>query len=145
MTFPKPVPGLVIRYSFLWREEDMRGMEEGSKDRPCAIILTTEDDEVGTLVTVLPVTHSPPSDKSLSIEIPPATKKRLGLDDDRSWIVLTDANRFVWPGPDLRYIRPGDATSASYGLLPDGLYLEVRNKFVAAVRANRAKAVTRTE
>jgi hypothetical protein len=98
-----------------------------------------------TRVTVLPVTHSPPSDKSLSIEIPPATKRRLGLDDDRSWIVLTDANRFVWPGPDLRYIRPGDATSASYGLLPDGLYLEVRNKFVAAVRANRAKAVTRTE
>ena len=33
------------------------------------------------------------------MEIPLATKARLGLDDARSWIVLNEANRFIWPGP----------------------------------------------
>lgn len=45
--------------------------------------------------------HTPPSrlDADLSFEIPPATKRRLGLYDGRSWIVLTEANRFVCPVP----------------------------------------------
>jgi hypothetical protein len=47
---------------------------------------------------VCPVTHSPPSDPGDAIEIPPATKRRLGLDDERSWIVLTESNRFVCQG-----------------------------------------------
>lgn len=102
MPLPKPVPGLVIRYSFLWSHEAKAGSEEGSKDRPCAVLLatTTKDDE--QIVTVLPVTHTPPADERLAVEIPPGTKKRLGLDDARSWIVLSEANRFQWPGPDLR-------------------------------------------
>ena len=35
-----------------------------------------------------------------------ATKRRLGLDDARSWIMVTEGNRFAWPGPDLRPIAP---------------------------------------
>ena len=35
---PEPVPGLVIRYSYLWYTEHRTGREEGQKDRPCAII-----------------------------------------------------------------------------------------------------------
>ncbi len=38
MTLPKPVPGLVIRYSYLWYGEHRQGHEEGTKDRPCAIV-----------------------------------------------------------------------------------------------------------
>jgi hypothetical protein len=139
------VRGLVIRYSFLWREEAARGVEEGAKDRPCAVILVTEDDPDGPVVTVLPITHSPPTDRSLAVELPGATKRRLGLDDDRSWIVMTDANRFIWPGPDLRFARPGDADSVAYGLLPPHIYEEMRAKFVAAVRTRKAGAVARSE
>ena len=54
MAFATPTAGLVIRYSFLWREEAARGIEEGAKDRPCAVILVTEDDPDGPVVTVLP-------------------------------------------------------------------------------------------
>ncbi len=97
MTFPRPVPGLVIRYSYLWAAEYARGQEEGVKDRPCAIILATAEH----VVTVLPITHAPPADASMAVEIPPATKRRLGLDSERSWVVLSEANRFIWPGPDL--------------------------------------------
>ncbi|RWI14116.1 MAG: hypothetical protein EOQ92_29550 [Mesorhizobium sp.] len=33
MALPTPVPGLVIRYSYLWLAEHRRGQEEGVKDR----------------------------------------------------------------------------------------------------------------
>ena len=105
MPFPDPVPGLVIRYSYLWAEEYGRGPEEGVKDRPCAIILVSAGEEGERVVTVLPVTHALPSDPNLAVEIPSATKHRLRLDDARSWVVLSEANRFIWPGPDLRAAR----------------------------------------
>ena len=38
MSLPKPRPGLVISYAYLWAGEYGRGAEEGLKDRPCAII-----------------------------------------------------------------------------------------------------------
>ena len=144
MAFPAPVPGLVIRYSYLWASEHARGQEEGVKDRPCAVVLTSTDEAGGQIVTVLPITHTPPSNR-LAVEIPAATKRRLGLDDERSWVVLTEANRFVWPGPDLRPLRPGDAASVAYGPLPYGLFEDIRQKFIAALRASQARAVPRTD
>jgi hypothetical protein len=46
-------------------------------------------------VTVLPITHTPPDATALAVEIPHPVKRRLGLDDARSWVILTAANRFV--------------------------------------------------
>ena len=83
-------------------------------------------------MTVLPITHTPPSNPALAVEIPHPTKRRLGLDDDRSWIVLTEANRFVWPGPDLRLAIPGDLASVAYGLLPRTLFKVVTAKLIDA-------------
>lgn len=145
MPLPTPVPGLVVRYAYLWREEQQRGHEEGRKDRPCAVILVTTDDHGDPVVTVLPVTHRPPSDPSLAVEIPHATKRRLGLDDDRSWIVLTEANRFVWPGPDLRPMASGDASTVAFGLLPRALFKDVITQFHDLVVARQASLVRRTE
>jgi hypothetical protein len=145
MPLPTPVPGLVIRYVYLWREEQRRGHEEGRKDRPCTVILTTTDDHGDQVVTVLPMTHTPPSDPSLAVEIPHATKRRLGLDDERSWIALTEANRFVWPGPDLRSMVSGDASTVAYGLLPRAIFKEVITKFHDLVFARQATLVRRAE
>lgn len=145
MPLPQPVPGLGIRYTYLWQAEHQRCQEEGVKDRPCAVILMTTDDEGDQVVTVLPVTHTPPVDPSLAIEIPHATKRRLGLDDERSWIVLTEANRFIWPGPDLRVTQAGDMASVAYGLLPRTFFKEVTVKFLEVIRARRASVVRRTE
>jgi hypothetical protein len=78
VALPAPTPGLVIRYSFLWREQAVRGLEEGEKDRPCAIVLTSARIDGGELVLVLPVTHSIPTDPELAVEIPADTKRRLG-------------------------------------------------------------------
>ena len=145
MPFPEPVPGLVIRYGYLWAEEHARGQEEGVKDRPCAVILVSTDEAGEQWVTTLPVTHAPPSNPELAIEIPAATKCRLRLDDERSWVVLSEANRFLWPGPDLRPARPGDAASVAYGQLPYAIFEQIRRKFIAAVRAARAGIVPRSE
>ena len=145
MALPEPVPGLVIRYSYLWAEEHRRGQEEGVKDRPCAIVLMTADAQGEQWVTVLPVTHTPPANREFSVEIPAATKRRLGLDDERSWVVLSEANRFLWPGPDLRPARQGDARTVAYGQLPYALFEEIRKKFISAVRARRAAVVPRSE
>lgn len=145
MAFPVPVPGLVIRYSYLWAAEHARGQEEGVKDRPCAIILTTANDVGDQVVTVLPISHTPPSNPLLAVEIPAAVKRRLKLDDERSWVVLAEANRFTWPGPDLRLLQPGDAQSAAYGPLPYGLFEEIRQKFIAALKGRAVHAVSRTQ
>jgi hypothetical protein len=109
----EPKVGWVFRYSYLWQWQHLEGREEGDKDRPALVlaIVATLDD--GTpAVRVLPITHSPPSDPIEAIEIPPVTKRRLGLDGQRSWIVLTESNRFVWPGPD---VRPTDTETGYLG------------------------------
>lgn len=143
MAFPAPAPGLVIRYAFLWRSQAARGQDEGEKDRPCAVVVAMKNDQGETVVIVLPITHTRPVDPDLAVEIPASTKSRLELDRERSWIVLTDANRFIWPGPDLRPRIPGDPGSVAYGMLPAALFRQVREKLAAAVAARLTAAVRR--
>ena len=135
---------MVIRYAYLWRSEHARGLEEGAKERPCAVLLAVTDEAGDRKVLVVPITHTPPRDLALAVEIPAATKRRLGLDDERSWIVVAEANRFTWPGPDLRPMKSGDATTVVYGELPADLFRKVRDKWLASSAARRA-VVTRTE
>jgi hypothetical protein len=52
------------------------------------------------------------------IELLLAVKRRLGLDDQRSWVMATEVNRFLWPGPDLRPISPRYPSEFAYGGLP---------------------------
>lgn len=144
MALPEPAPGLVIGYAYLWRDEALAGREEGRKDRPCVIILSVENRDGQTVVTVAPITHSPPAHPENVVELPSATKARLGLDAARSWVVAADLNRFVWPGVDLRPIRRGEAEYA-YGLLPAALYREVRDKVLALATAGRAAMTTRQD
>lgn len=140
-----PQPGLVIRYSYLWARERDQGREEGVKDRPCAVLLATRTDDGDLRVVVLPIAHAPPADPEAAVEIPLATKRRLGLDDDQSWIVLAEGNAFAWPGPDLRFSPGGGPESLAYGFLPAALFNTVRNRFLTLRETNRARIVSRTE
>ena len=138
-----PKVGWVFRYSYLWRWQHLQGREEGDKDRPALVLTIVATLEDGTpVVRVLPITHSPPSDLSEAIEIPAATKRRLGLDDERSWIVLTESNRFVWPGPD---IRPVDSVTGYHGPLPPALFEEVKRRVVELARRMGNKAPARSD
>ena len=139
MSFPVPRPGLVIRYGFLWSHEQDAGAEEGSKDRPCAIVVATQRDRDGDIrAIVAPITHAHPDDPAASIEIPPAVCRALGLDGGRHWLRLDELNRFTWPGYDLRPI-PGRAGAFAYGMLPAGLFEALRQGILARQAARRVR------
>lgn len=144
MSFPKPEPGLVIRYSYLWAREHDEGREEGVKDRPCAVVLATAYQEGETKVVVVPVTHSPPEDPA-ALELPPAIKRLLGLDAERSWVVVSESNVFDWPGPDLRRVGDRDNSSVAYGFLPPRFFAELHRRFALLESAARSRRVPRTE
>lgn len=59
--------------------------------------------EVREVVTVVPITHSPPDDSADAVQIPAPLKAHLGLDEAPAWIVVTETNDFLWPGPALRH------------------------------------------
>lgn len=145
MTWPQPQPGLVIRYAYLWQREAQAGLEEGRKDRPCAIILAVGENRDGRRVYVVPITHSMPSGGDDAVELPPRVKERLGLDEARSWVVVSEANVFVWPGPDLRFLPGQDPQTAAYGFLPPTLFRMVRDRFLAVAGRRNTALVTRTE
>ncbi len=144
MSWPVPRPGLVIRYSYLWQSEARQGREEGVKDRPCAIILVLLREGEHPIVRVLPVTHSPPADPTDALEIPLPTKQRLGLDSERSWVILSEANDFIWPGPDLRPAVGGDPSTVAYGMLPPRFMAVLRER-LARRRREKLAVTTRTE
>jgi hypothetical protein len=145
VALPAPEPGLVIGYAYLWHSEHARGREEGVKDRPCAIVLTTREEAGNTVVLVAPISHAPPDEAEEGVEIPPATKRRLGLDRARSWVIVSEVNRFVWPGPDLRAISRNAPDRFDYGFLPPSVFRQIRDRLVACAAAQRLRAVPRTE
>lgn len=111
-----PGIGLVIRYACLWwNEARAGGGEEGRKDRPCVIVHMRVNDHEDLETYICPVTHTPPEAPEKAMEIPRVTNARLGLYTEQSWIITTDVNRFVWPGPDLRLVSGG---GHAYGFLP---------------------------
>jgi hypothetical protein len=64
-------------------------------------------------------------------------ERHLQLDDDRSWIMVSEGNEFVWPGHDLRQ-RP-HSNRCDYGFLPPRLFDAVRDAFLAWHKMGRGK------
>jgi len=143
MALPEPVPGLVISYAYLWHDQSRRGLTEGHKDRPCAIVVTTKDQDGDTIVYVVPITHAPPSEGSRVVELPATAKRRLGLDDAPSWIVTSELNRFVWPGYDLRPVSRDRPDTFAWGFLPVETFAAVKRAIGLNQRNYDLKVVAR--
>ncbi len=140
-----PRIGWVIRYEYLWSNPQSIGWEAPGKERPAVIVLSVRRGSVATLVRVAPITHSMPADPERAVELPIDTKLRLGLDGERSWIVLDHANEFMWLGPDLRPV-PGKAPATIYyGALPPALFARIRHKLLALLKAGRVGARLRSD
>lgn len=144
MSLPEPRAGLVIRYSFLWSSEQAKGAQEGTKDRPCAIVVAMRREQNGELtVIVAPITHTEPADKSAAIELAAGLRRKLGLDGERQWLCFDELNQFVWPGYDLRAI-PGKPSEYAYGMLPPAVYEQLRLGILERNRSGQsAKPVRR--
>jgi hypothetical protein len=143
MPLPKPEPGLVIAYDYLWRHEHEAGRDYGSKIRPCAIVIAVENKSGATEVVMAPITHLEPMPPSQGIEIPPKVKQHLGLDHDRSWIIVNDLNVFTWPGFDLHQVPNAGAGIYHYGFLPPKLHRAIAERIIEL--GNAAHATNRNE
>ncbi len=137
-----PKIGVVIRHMYLWRDEQRQGKEEGRKARPCLIVHTRQNDFDETEVFICPITHTPPENLQHAKEIPLATKQRLKLDDDRSWIITNEVNRFTWKGPDVRKTQSGEF---AYGYLPSGLVKAAITQFRENAMQRRLNIIDRDD
>ena len=145
MSIPKLRPGLVICYSYLWARESRAGAEEGAKDRPCAIAAARQMVEGREIATVVPVTHSRPENPADGIEIPAVLKAHLGLDGAPSWIIVTETNDFLWPGPDLRPVSLSRPDKFDFGMLPPRFFAHVRDRILQSHLSRTLRRVHRTE
>ena len=107
------------------------------------VVVATIVKDGKTQLLVAPVTHAQPERDTDAIEIPWPVKQQLGLDIALSWIVLTELNRFIWPGPDIR-LAPGHE-SPLYDAIPDWLFVDVRDGVVRHNRAGKLNITKRTE
>lgn len=129
MPYPIPEAGLVISYDYLWHYEWNAGTQEGRKTRPCVIVLATKRTDESIIVTLAPITHQQPKIAEFGIEIPTRVKQHLGLDQEKSWIILNEVNRFMWPGYDLRSIKRHKG-QYDYGFIPRRLYDQITQRIV---------------
>ena len=145
MDIPVPQPAQVIRYAYLWADEHDAGQEEGTKDRPCAIVMALQTASNQLRVVVVPITHAPPTAGTDAIEIPATIKKHLNLDDSPSWVVVSELNVFVWPGPDLRPTNVPGTDTILCGYVSAGFFRAIRDRLTGNIRAGRIRQVPRTE
>jgi hypothetical protein len=69
----------------------IKGETSGRKNRLTAIVLVRTEVGPGEMVYVVPITHSEPANgDGTKILIPQSIKQRLELDEDRSWVDVTE-------------------------------------------------------
>lgn len=141
MVLPEPRPGLVVRYDYLWTHEAAAGHDQG-KDRPACIVAATDSLVRPRHVALLPITHTPPTGDMAGIEIPPRVKQGLGLDEARSWVIVSEHNVDEWPNAGLSPV-PGRPGVFAYGFIPPGLFKQIKARFLELARQKKTEAVRR--
>lgn len=144
MKKPEPEIGLVIKYDFLWSHEREQGYEEGAKERPCVIVtaIVRKDDGV-TEVLVAPITHSPPREGVVAIEIPHKVGRHLGLDDQRSYIIANESNSVARGDAGIVPVTPGKQWA--YGRIPKALYDHLRTSMLNLLNRRKLKTTVRKD
>ena len=121
----------MIRYAYLWTHEADSGVEEARKERPCLVVLALARGGGAVEVVVAPISSRAPGRDAEGVAIPAETRRRLGLQEARCWIRLTEVNRFAWPGPDLRPVEGAGGVAWGHGLLPARLFEQARERMLA--------------
>jgi hypothetical protein len=140
-SIPEPKPGLVVRYDYLWSREALAGRDQG-KDRPTCLVAASDSLANPRYVVLLPITHTPPSGETVGIEIPPRVKQAIGLDDERSWIIVSEYNIDEWPNGGLSPV-PGSDGIFAYGFIPPRLFAAIKAKFLGLAKAKKSEPVRR--
>jgi hypothetical protein len=141
VAFPEPMPGLVVRYDYFWAHHAAAGRDQG-KDRPACLVAASDSQTRPRFVVLLPITHTPPDRGTIGIEIPAKVKQANGLDDERSWIIVSEHNIDEWPNAGLSPV-PGKPGVFGYGFIAPGLFAHVKARFVELARRDSSRAVRR--
>jgi hypothetical protein len=141
MALPDPQPGLVIRYDYLWTREAAAGRQQG-KDRPACLVAAADSTVKPRFVVILPITHTAPSGDTVGIEIPAKVRVGIGLDDEPSWVIVSDHNVDEWPNAGLAPI-PGRPGMFSYGFVPPGLFKQIKSRFLELADLGQGAGVRR--
>lgn len=59
--------------------------------------------------------------------------------------MTTEANAFLWPGPDIRPVPGRTPTTMIYGRIPDNLLRSVARSYLANREKQRNQLIRRTE
>lgn len=129
----------MFRYDYLWAREEASGNRRGLKQRPSCVILALGAGQA----VYLAISHEPPREGQVAVEIPPEVRTIAGLDGARQWVVVSEFN-FDRHGPRLVAI-PGKRGQKRYGTLPPSFFEEVKSAFLAQRKAGTQKKVDRTK
>jgi hypothetical protein len=132
---------LVIRYDYLWTHEAAAGGDQG-KDRPACLVAASDFTDRPRFVVILPITHTPPDDATVGVEIPESVRQALGLDDAPSWVVVSEYNVDEWPNSGLAPL-PGRSGVFGYGFIPPRLFARAKAKFLELSGQGRSRGVRR--
>lgn len=141
MALPDPKPGMVLRYDYLWTHDAAAGRNQG-KDRPACLVAASNATATPRFVLLLPITHTPPSGDTVGIEIPERVGQALGLDDARSWVIVSEHNVDEWPSAGVQPL-PGGRGVFSYGFVPPSFFAEIRSRFISLAERGRSARVRR--
>ena len=141
MAVPEPKPGLIIRYDYLWLWEATAGRDQG-KDRPAGVVAASDSSTRPRFVVILPITRSPPAGDTVGVEIPPKVRRALGLDEEPSWVIVSEHNVDEWPNAGLEPL-PGRPGTFAYGFVPPRLFARIKRGFLDLARQNRGAGVRR--
>lgn len=142
MAISEPSPGLVVRYDYLWCRVAAAGRTQG-KDRPACLVAASDSETRPRFVVLLPITHSPPLSDTVAIEIPTKVRQAIGLDDQASWVVISEYNVDEWPNAGLSPL-PGKPDVFAYGFIPPGLFAAIKARLLELAREKKSEAVNRT-
>ena len=130
---------MVVRYDYLWSVDKTADDDQG-KHRPTFIVATGDSDR---FVVLLPITHTPPADDTVGIEIPEPVGAAVGLDDARSWIIVSEYNVDEWPNPGLT--PAPNSPNFYYGFLPPKLFKKIKEAFLDLRGKDQSTRVDRLE
>ena len=108
------------------------------------VVIARKAVEGGTELLVVPITTQQPRNLADGFEVPTRVKAHLGLDAERCWIMVTELNRFLWPGPDIRLVGRGPAATPFYGYIPQQLFDSVLAAIVARAKTGRVAITKRS-
>ncbi len=108
------------------------------------LALSLKADEGLVQLLVVAITHAAPAHPSDAVPLPLPVKQAIGLDDVPAWIITTEANAFIWPGPDVRPVPRRKPRTIVYGRVPHGLLAQVARSYLANRERQRSRVVPRT-